>query len=91
MTEHRCKTLTPGCYRCDLNKDELIEHQSERINELELENKQLRADLDEAMLLHGGENGKLPVSMRFPEYLDRIAKLRDRWMARREKHTETDQ
>lgn len=53
MTEHRCKTLTPGCYRCDLNKDELIEHQSERINELELENKQLRADLRCALRLLG--------------------------------------
>ena len=23
MTLHTCKTLTPGCYRCDLNRDEI--------------------------------------------------------------------
>ena len=24
MTPHSCLTITPDCYRCDLNKDELI-------------------------------------------------------------------
>ena len=51
MTEHRCKTFTPGCYRCDLNKDLWFEHQSERIKELELENNQLLADMREALSL----------------------------------------
>ena len=23
MTAHTCKTLTDGCYRCDLNRDEI--------------------------------------------------------------------
>ena len=23
MSAHTCKTLTPGCYRCDLNRDEM--------------------------------------------------------------------
>lgn len=23
MTAHACKTLTDGCYRCDLNRDEM--------------------------------------------------------------------
>lgn len=23
MTAHTCKVLTPGCYRCDLNRDEI--------------------------------------------------------------------
>lgn len=23
MTAHTCKELTPGCYRCDLNRDEI--------------------------------------------------------------------
>jgi len=54
-----------------------------------VESEQLRAELDEAMLLLGGEDGKLPVSMRFPEYLDRCEKLRAKWMARRAKHKET--
>jgi hypothetical protein len=69
--------------RADLESRLAASHKIE--NELDAD----RADLDEAMLLHGGEDGELPVGMRFPEYLDRIAKLRGKWMARRAKRKET--
>lgn len=26
MTAHTCTTLTDGCYRCELNKDEIRDH-----------------------------------------------------------------
>lgn len=30
MTAHTCAVLTPGCYRCDLNRDEVAYMEQER-------------------------------------------------------------
>jgi hypothetical protein len=33
MTEHLHSTFVPGCYRCDLSRDELIAVEAERAEE----------------------------------------------------------
>lgn len=30
MSEHSCVALTAGCYRCDLNRDEIADFERER-------------------------------------------------------------
>jgi hypothetical protein len=32
MTPHTCKELTDGCYRCDLNRDEIRDFKQERLD-----------------------------------------------------------
>jgi hypothetical protein len=41
MSAHTCKTLTPGCYRCDLNRDEIASIREE-----------IRSDAQEAWLTY---------------------------------------
>lgn len=35
MTAHTCTTLTPGCYRCEINRDEIEAAQQEIRDEAE--------------------------------------------------------
>lgn len=35
MTAHTCTTLTEGCYRCDLNRDEIAAIEAGLVNEAE--------------------------------------------------------
>ena len=36
MTEHTCKEFTPGCYRCELNKDEMAHIDQENRDDAEV-------------------------------------------------------
>lgn len=35
MNQHACKEITPGCYRCELNKDEMEAIHKENLEDAE--------------------------------------------------------
>lgn len=46
MNEHRHSTVVPGCYRCELSKDEYLHNLEDQVKDMDAEIEALEAEIE---------------------------------------------